>query len=163
MSRLTGIVAGAVLVALFVAAAVLNAESWLMGSQASTVGLVATLVALVAWPVHGVWVGSTHRGRAYPWQFPVVFWSAVVVLAVGGWFWVTAGPGSTVSGGISLLGGAALFVSTAPFHGLSRMADTSGSLPVVVGVSALVLAVSLLALYLARRKGAANVPTSTTP
>lgn len=152
MTRRTAIVAGVVLVALFIGAGILNADAWLMGSPASPVGMVGTLIALVAWPVHGVWAGLTRRDRPYPWRFPVVFWSAVVVLAVGGWLLLNAGPGSTVSEGPSVLGGMALFLSTAPFHGLSRLADTAGSLPVVVGVSVAVLAVSLLALAIARRR-----------
>lgn len=145
------IIAGLALVVLFVGAGILNAESWLMGSQASTTGLVATLVALVAWPAHGVWRGLARRDRAHPWRFPVVFWCAVVVLAAGGWLLITAGPGSTVSSGVSVLGGAALFLGTAPFHGLTRLADVSGSLPVVIGVSVVVLALSLLTSWLARR------------
>ncbi len=159
-SRRWGIVVGVALVALFICAGFLNAEAWLMGSLASTVGLMGTLVALVAWPVHGVWLGLTQRERAQVWRFPVMFWTAVVVLAVGGWLLVTAGPASTVSGGLSVLGGAALFLGTAPLHGLSRLTGISGSLPLVIGISVVVLAVSLLASYLARRISAGGTSTS---
>lgn len=162
MARRSGVVAAVVLVALFVGAGILNAGAWLMGSQASTLNLVGTLVALIAWPVHGVWVGSTQRDPARAWRFPVVFWSVVVALAVGGWLVLIAAPESTVSEGLSVVGGAALFLGTAPFHGLTRLVDVGGSLATVVGVSLAVLAVSLLAASLARRM-AARPSTSHSP
>ncbi len=150
--RLGSIVVGVVLVGLFFGAATINAQAWLMGHPASTANLVGTLTALVAWPAYGVWVGSTQRGRAHSWRFPVVFWSAVVVLAVGGWLLLTEGPATTVSGGISLIAGTAVFLGTAPFYGLTRLVDLDGPLTLAVGTSVAVLTVTLLATSLARRQ-----------
>ncbi len=107
-----GIAAGIVLVALFLGAAVLNAMPSAMGWSASQREVAVTAVALIAWPVYGAWMGWRRGAPARPWRFPVVFWSTVVFVAVGGLFALT------VDGLLAFPGVLALVFSTAPFYGL---------------------------------------------
>ncbi|MDR0849515.1 MAG: hypothetical protein LBN10_10860 [Propionibacteriaceae bacterium] len=148
-----GIIVRVLLVVLFIVAGIVNAESWLMGYRASAMGLASTLIALAAWPIYAVWVGLARRNQAHAWLFPAIFWFAVIVLSVGGWVLLTVGPESTVSGGLSVLGGAALFVGTAAIHGLTRLVDIGGSLPAVVGVSVVMLAVTVFITIIVRHIG----------
>lgn len=159
-----GIAAKVVLVALFIGAAVFNAVPWLMGSPASLREVAVTLVALAAWPVYGVWMGRRRAVPVHLWRFPLAFWSTVVVAAIGGSYALTAGTGSIVDGPLSMPGAVAVFLSTAPFYGLTRPPNINEplfNLGAVVVVSAVVLGVSVMAQVLSRR-AATRTPISKT-
>ncbi len=108
----------AVTLIVWIAAGVINSGGFIMGTEPSAAGVVATLVVLVIWLSAGWLAGSGSKAGFV--RFGTVFW--LIVVAGGPLvFWaLTAAPGMSVMQGGWLLP-LLLFVVAAPLYGLVGM------------------------------------------
>ncbi len=143
------------LVVLYGVASVLNFTAWLKGFDAHPEGFVATLCALLAWPVYGAWVGGREPTRASSgWRFPLIFWSLVAIAHGAGLGILNASDGETVSsGGGQLLAGLVLFASGSAPYGLTYAFPgvDSKSLAVYFGTCVAMLVLTLASWAVSRR------------
>ena len=136
------------LVLIFLAAAIVNFSEWSSDYPASAIGAGVSTVALLAWPAYAIWCGRSPNERW--WIFPSVFWVLAFACGLVGWWAVSSGLGAaTVSQGLGPV--VLLFVSTAPFYGITRYLGSPGDIWFVLVSGTIVYASTLLAFAVARR------------
>lgn len=139
-----------IVMAFFLIAGITNLHAGAMGSQATFLGFVSTLIALLSWPVYGLWTGATARPQERLWSFPLLFWSGVVIFSYGGWLLLTTIEG-TAADLVPLIAGAALLLGASPFAGLTFISGVNVTIPLVVCASVILFALTMLAAWLGRR------------
>lgn len=143
-----------IVMAFFLIAGITNLHAGAMGSQATFLGFVSTLIALLSWLVYGFWTGVTAQPQERLWFFPLLFWSGVVIFSCGGWLLLMAIEGTAagrVMAILPLVAGTAVFLGAFPFAGLTFISGVSATIPLVACASVILFAMTMLAAWLGRR------------
>ena len=132
----------------WVVAGVTNANAWFFGSAPTTLGTVATLVAVGAWPV----VGWSMGRRALPGfiRLATVSWMLVLIGTPLAYFPAKSTGGETPGTLVLALG---YFALAGPLYGVSAILPSWEYWAQAVVIGVVVFAVTLVAYFGARTSG----------